>query len=97
MRRKILIGGMAVCLAGAMALPAMAQPGSVYYAPAPYYYPPAPWAFRAAPSNYQGPDGTYDSLADFTRDLRGIPCGVECSYRAQQRWGMVPPNRYVPH
>jgi len=38
-------------------------------------------------SAYQEPDGTYDSLADFTRDLNGTPCGIECSARAQAHWG----------
>ncbi len=37
-------------------------------------------------SAYQGPDGTYDSLADFTRDLKGIPCGINCTRAAQARW-----------
>jgi hypothetical protein len=34
---------------------------------------------------YQGPDGSYDSLADFTRDIKGIPCGIDCTRRAQAR------------
>jgi hypothetical protein len=37
-------------------------------------------------SYYQGPDGTYDSLADFTRDLWGVPCGVDCTRAAAARW-----------
>jgi len=37
-------------------------------------------------SYYQGPDGTYDSLADFTRDLWGVPCGVNCTRAAMARW-----------
>lgn len=35
---------------------------------------------------YQDPDGSYDSLADLTRDIKGIPCGVVCTERAQARW-----------
>jgi len=35
---------------------------------------------------YQGPDGSYDSLADFTRDVKGVPCGIDCTRRAQARW-----------
>ena len=42
---------------------------------------------------YQNPDGTYDSLADLTRDVRGIPCGVECTREAQARWS----HYYVTH
>lgn len=30
-------------------------------------------------SRYQEPDGTYNSLSDYTRDVNGTPCGVECS------------------
>jgi hypothetical protein len=30
-------------------------------------------------SRYQEPDGTYDSISDFVRDVNGTPCGVECS------------------
>lgn len=37
-------------------------------------------------SIYQNPDGTYDSLADLSRDIRGIPCGIECTREAQARW-----------
>ena len=38
-------------------------------------------------SQYQNPDGTYDSMADFERDVRGIPCGINCNTRAaQERW-----------
>lgn len=35
---------------------------------------------------YQNPDGTYDSEADFVRDLRGTPCGIDCTRAAQARW-----------
>jgi hypothetical protein len=41
-------------------------------------------------SIYQGPDGSYDSLADFTRDIWGIPCGIECTREAQARWSHYP-------
>ena len=37
-------------------------------------------------SIYQNPDGTYPSLAALTRDVWGIPCGVECTRDAQARW-----------
>jgi hypothetical protein len=37
-------------------------------------------------SPYQDPDGTYPSEADFVRDLRGIPCGVNCTRAAEVRW-----------
>jgi hypothetical protein len=63
----------AACLVGAAwAAPASAQQGRFYY-PVPY-------------SDYRGPDGTYDSLADYTRDVWGIPCGMTCTQAAQERW-----------
>lgn len=37
-------------------------------------------------SIYQNPDGTYDSIADLSRDIRGIPCGIECTGESQARW-----------
>jgi hypothetical protein len=37
-------------------------------------------------SSYRGPDGTYDSLADFLRDRAGTPCGINCTRAAQERW-----------
>ena len=70
--------------------PAFAQsPGYPnYYAPYPnnylpgYFYPP----YQSYPSNRQGPDGTYDSLADFVSDIRGRPCDLACTQRLQERW-----------
>ena len=35
---------------------------------------------------YQNPDGSYDSMSDLSRTIRGVPCGVECTRRAQARW-----------
>jgi hypothetical protein len=29
-------------------------------------------------SQYQQPDGTYDRLSDFVRDVNGTPCGIDC-------------------
>lgn len=43
-------------------------------------------------SAYQGPDGTYNSYADYIRDLNGIPCGQNCSLRAQARWEIAQPH-----
>jgi hypothetical protein len=98
MRPRLLTAGIIGCLAVAVASPSLAQPGAVYYAPVPVY---VPWyagpSYEPVVPHYQGPDGRYDSLADFTRDLRGIPCGIECTYRAQVRWGVVPPRPYYPH
>ncbi|MGO9023201.1 MAG: hypothetical protein ACLQIQ_02665 [Beijerinckiaceae bacterium] len=69
-----LVAGAAACLLGAtMVAPSMAQLGHEAYRGVPY-------------SNYQGPDGTYDSAADFSRDIWGVPCGVNCTQRAQARW-----------
>lgn len=39
---------------------------------------------------YQGPDGTYDSLSDLSRAIHGVPCGIECTRRAEIRWGLIP-------
>jgi hypothetical protein len=40
-------------------------------------------------SAYQGPDGTYNSYADYIRDVNGTPCGQNCSLQAQARWAMM--------
>jgi hypothetical protein len=37
-------------------------------------------------AQYQGPRGNYGSEADFTRDVDGTPCGIQCTQRAQKRW-----------
>jgi hypothetical protein len=56
--------------------------GAVVPASAHYHRPPACW--QAGPglvlklSHYQQPDGTYDSLSDFTRSVNGTPCGIDC-------------------
>jgi hypothetical protein len=46
------------------------------------YFRPA----GASRSSYQGPDGRYDSEADFVRDINGTPCGLQCTLEAQKRW-----------
>lgn len=46
---------------------------------------------------YQSPDGSYDSYADYIRDLRGRPCGIECTQRAEARWGLIPPRHHHRH
>lgn len=85
MRRKILIWLSVIGLLTAAATPAMAQVGW-FGAPPPSFY-------------YQNPDGTYDSYEDFNRELRGIPCGIDCTRRAAERWGLIPrqPYRYYTH
>jgi hypothetical protein len=35
---------------------------------------------------YQNPDGSYESVSDLSRDIRGTPCGVTCTREAQARW-----------
>lgn len=35
---------------------------------------------------YQSPGGGYDSVADYSRDLEGTPCGMNCTRAAQLRW-----------
>lgn len=61
-------------LAAVAAAPASAQDGRYAYPPIVVYSP------------YQAPDGTYNSLADFSRDVWGVPCGIECTMAAQRRW-----------
>lgn len=80
MRPKILTWLTAIGLATAAATPALAH--GTWYGPAPSF-------------SYQNPDGSYDSYSDFIRDLRGIPCGIECTQRAEVRWGLAPPPH--PH
>ncbi|MEW6438169.1 MAG: hypothetical protein AB1508_13490 [Pseudomonadota bacterium] len=46
-------------------------------------------------SIYQNPDGTYPSLANLSRDVWGVPCGIECTQDAQARWsGYAYHHRY---
>ncbi len=40
-------------------------------------------------SVYQGPDGTYNSYADYVRDVDGVPCGQNCSLQAEARWATM--------
>ncbi len=68
-----LVAAAACCLGLAASGPSLAR--NICYA-----YP------AQAYSIYQAPDGTYDSLADLTRDIDGTPCGVECTREAQARW-----------
>jgi hypothetical protein len=37
---------------------------------------------------YEAPGGGYDSLADFTRDIEGTPCGVTCTQAHRIRPGL---------
>jgi hypothetical protein len=53
------------------------------------------WPLPNPPSfNYQAPDGSYESYSDFSRAINGVPCGVECTYKAALRWGLIPPPGY---
>jgi hypothetical protein len=54
----------------------------------PYLTPPAQAQKRFFWYNpsYQAPDGTYYSLAAFSRDVRGVPCGMECTPEARAHW-----------
>ena len=61
------------CFGMAMSSPSQAQAWH-------YAYPAQGYSI------YQNPDGTYDSLADLTRDVWGVPCGVECTNEARARW-----------
>jgi len=83
---KAGIYGLFGCLVMAMATPSQAQPA------ARVYYAPAPWLIIQS-SSYQAPDGSYDSYTDFSRALWGMPCGIECTRRHQESWGLAPPQR----
>ena len=73
--KPALIAAAACGLAIAVSSPSQAQNARyVYPYPAQHY------------SIYQNPDGTYDSPTDLSRDVWGIPCGVECTREAQARW-----------
>lgn len=37
--------------------------------------------------HYQNPDGSYDSLADLTDAINGVPCGVDCTAKSLAHWG----------
>jgi hypothetical protein len=78
---KLTLIAAAACLFGtAMAVQSIAGPAPVL--------PPDPSAVSQDRhySIYQGPDGTYESLSDYIRDVEGTPCGMNCTQRAQQRW-----------
>jgi hypothetical protein len=45
-------------------------------------------------SVYQNPDGSYDSMADLSRDIRGIPCGIECTQESHARWAHYGTRHY---
>ena len=71
---KFALAAAVACLFGtAIAASSMAQVGPKSNLGVPY-------------SNYQGPDGSYESLADFSRAIWGVPCGIACTQRAQARW-----------
>lgn len=65
-----------LALAGAAGLAGFAAPAVAQSLSPPSFY-------------YQGPDGTYDSLGDLSRAIRGVPCGIECTRRAEARWGLT--------
>jgi hypothetical protein len=82
-RLKLAFAAVVSLFATLAAAPSSAQsnksPGPAY--PQGYYqYPPSYYNTR------QGPNGTYDSLADFVSDIRGRPCGIICTQEAQDRW-----------
>ncbi len=87
MRSKILTWLPVIGLLTAAATPAMAH--ETWY---------NGWFSGAPPSfAYQGPDGRYDSLSDLVRAVHGIPCGIECTRRAEVRWGMIPAHPHAYH
>jgi hypothetical protein len=86
MNSKLLISlATGALLAGAPAASSTAQARPMH----------CPTTAQVPYSSYQGPDGTYDSEADFVRDLRGIPCGITCTRAAQARWARWAHNHCV--
>jgi len=71
---KLMSAGAAVFLLSAAAPAVSSAQDQVLYRPVVPYSP------------YTAPDGTYDSLADYTRAIRGTPCGINCARAAQERW-----------
>ena len=70
------------CLATAVEPSAARAPVSEMVGSSQFHAHAAPDIRFGPGSGYEEPDGTYDSLSDFTRDLNGTPCGIECSPRA---------------
>lgn len=63
----------ATCVVGtALTSPLQAQEGRAWYEPA--------YGLN------QAPDGSYPTPSDFSRDVWGVPCGMECTREAQARW-----------
>jgi hypothetical protein len=46
-------------------------------------------------SQYQQPDGSYDSLSDLVRDVNGTPCGLDCPAPSRLIWAS-PPSYICP-
>jgi hypothetical protein len=44
------------------------------------------------PNSVYEPKGSYNSEADFTRDVNGVPCGINCERRARQEEQGRPPQ-----
>jgi hypothetical protein len=88
----LAVAAAALFLAGLASSPSYAQSPTAHpgYAPG---QPVNPYI------NRRGPDGTYDSLADFISDIRGRPCGIQCTQEAWARWAAYyhRPNPYNPY
>ena len=84
------------CLAASVLIAGTALPASAHF----HHHLPRCWA--AGPglvlkmSNYQQPDGTYDSLADLTRSVNGTPCGIDCPAPSRVIWVSPPAVYCVP-
>jgi hypothetical protein len=77
---KLSLVAAAACLfCMATTVQSMAQSGPAR--PDPY----APYHAQQSYSAYLGQDGTYNSLADFSRSIEGTPCDIACTARAQSR------------
>jgi hypothetical protein len=90
------------CLIAAAFVASAAIPASAHYhhrlppPPPPRCYPAGPGLVLKG-SNYQQWDGSYASLADFSRDVTGTPCGVDCPAPSRIFFASAPPVYCTPN
>jgi hypothetical protein len=100
-RREVLMQMIARCLTAAAFIAGAAMPASAHFHHRPP--PPPPRCYPAGPGlvlkgyQYQQWDGTYASLADFSRDVTGTPCGVDCPAPSRVFFASAPPVYCTPY
>ncbi|MHB8886612.1 MAG: hypothetical protein ACYC5H_16315 [Methylovirgula sp.] len=103
MRLKFLNLVAAGCLlsaAPAMILPAAASPSTAGLSSAVLRLDTA-WRQPAYTNPYENPDRSYPSYTDFSRELNGVPCGIECTQAAEHRdagyYALAPRHYRIRH